>query len=74
MKIKITGILEKHLQEAHKLYNYYIVNSYANFEETEIKFSDFHINYKNIINDKLPYLVALEIKVVTGLLLKTLFI
>ena len=67
MKVKITKILEKHLEEAHKLYNYYIVNSYANLEETEVSFKDFHKNYKNITDNKLPYLVAINDKKVIGI-------
>jgi len=67
MKLKITQMLEQHLKEAHKLYNYYIVNSYANFEEDEVSFRDFYKNYKNITDNKLPYIVALGDKKVIGI-------
>ena len=67
MKLKITNILDRHLKEAHELYNYYIVNSYANFEETEVNFKEFHKNYKNITDYKLPYLVALDGEKVIGI-------
>ena len=60
-------MLEQHLKEAHKLYNYYIVNSYANFEEDEVSFRDFYKNYKNITDNKLPYIVALGDKKVIGI-------
>jgi len=67
MKIRISQILEEHLKEAHKIYNYYIVNSYSNFEETKLSFKDFYKNYKNISNNKLPYLVALNNEKVVGI-------
>lgn len=67
MKIIIKQILEQHLKEAHELYNYYIDNSYANFEETEVSYKDFYNNYKNIDNNKLPYIVALDEKKVIGI-------
>ena len=67
MKLKITQILEHHLKEAHKLYNYYIINSYANFEENKVSFKDFYENYKNITDNKLPYLVALDDNKVIGI-------
>ena len=67
MKLKIIKILDRHLKEAHKIYNYYIVNSYANFEETEVSFKDFYKNYKNITDNKLPYIVALDDKKVIGM-------
>ena len=67
MNIKIIQIKEMHLKDAHKLYNYYIVNSYANFEETKISFKDFHKNYKNIKYNRLPYIVALDDKQVVGI-------
>ena len=67
MKLTIKKISEKHLREALKIYNYYIINSYSNFEEKKLTFKQFHINYKNIIKNKLPYLVALSEKKVVGL-------
>ena len=67
MKIRISQILEEHLKEAHKIYNYYIVNSYSNFEETKLSFKTFYKNYKNISNNKLPYLVALNNEKVVGI-------
>ena len=67
MKLTIKKISEKHLREAHKIYNYYIINSYSNFEEKKLTFKQFNINYKNVIKNKLPYLVALSEKKVVGL-------
>ena len=67
MELTIEKISEQYLRDAHKIYNYYIVNSYANFEEKKLTFNQFHNNYKNIIKNKLPYLVALSEKKVVGL-------
>jgi len=67
MKLRIQSISEQHLKEAHKIYNYYIINSYSNFEEKIISFKDFYKNYKNIIDKKLPYLVALDNEKVVGI-------
>ena len=67
MNLTFEKISEKYLRDAHKIYNYYIVNSYSNFEEKKITFNQFHDNYKSIITNKLPYLVALSEKKVIGL-------
>ena len=67
MKLRIQTISEKDLKSAHKIYNYYITSSYSNFEEKKITFKDFFKNYKNIINKKLPYLVALYDQKVVGI-------
>ena len=67
MNIKITNILNEHLKEAHKIYNYYIKNSYSNFEEKSLSFKDFYENYKSINKNRLPYLVALYEKKVVGI-------
>jgi L-amino acid N-acyltransferase YncA len=67
MKLTIVKISEQYLKDAQKIYNYYIVNSYSNFEEKKMTFSQFNNNYKYIIKNKLPYLVALSEKKVVGL-------
>ena len=67
MEVTIEKISKKYLKGAYKIYNYYIVNSYSNFEEKKLTFNQFHKNYKNIIKNKLPYLIALNEKKVVGL-------
>ena len=67
MELTIKKISKKYLIDAHKIYNFYIVNSYSNFEEKKISFNQFNNNYKKIIKSKLPYLVALSEKKVVGL-------
>ena len=67
MEVTIKKISKEYLKDAYKIYNYYIVNSYSNFEEKKLTFNQFHNNYRNIIRNKLPYLVALSEKKVVGL-------
>ena len=67
MKLRIEKISEKDLKSAHKIYNYYITNSYSNFEEKKLSFKDFYKNYKNINDKKLPFLVALYGEKVVGI-------
>ena len=67
MKLRIEFITEKNLRAAHKIYNYYITNSYSNFEEKKITFKAFYKNYIKTINNELPYLVALFENKVVGL-------
>ena len=59
MKLIIKPLLEKNLKDAHKIYNYYIVNSYSNFEEKKISLRDFALNYKKITQNNLPFLAGL---------------
>jgi len=67
MELIIKPISKKHLKSAHKIYNYYIVNSYSNFEEKKTTFKEFNKNHKNIIKNKYPYLVALYGEKVVGI-------
>ena len=67
MKLKIKNISKKYLRDAHRIYNYYIVNSYSNFEEKKLTLNEFNNNYKNITKNNLPYLIALSEKKVVGL-------
>tara|TARA_B100000579_G_C22207108_1_gene565543 strand:- start:38 stop:538 length:501 start_codon:yes stop_codon:yes gene_type:complete len=67
MKLRIKTISEKNLRAAHEIYNYYITNSYSNFEEKKVTFREFANNYKNIVDKKLPYLIALYDKKVVGI-------
>ena len=67
MEVTIEKISKEYLKDTYKIYNYYIVNSYSNFEEKKLTFNQFHSNYKNITKKKLPYLIALSEKKVVGL-------
>ena len=67
MRLLITPLLKKNLKDALKIYNYYIDNSFSNFEEKKINLSDFTKNYINIKKKKLPYLAAMIDKNLVGI-------
>ena len=67
MKLRITKLLKSYLKEAHYIYNYYIENSFSNFEEKLVSLNDFTDNYRNITNKKLPYLAAMIDKKLVGI-------
>ena len=67
MELRIKRISKNNLRAAYKIYNYYISNSYSNFEEKKITFKEFYENYQNIIKEKLPYLTAIYNNKVVGI-------
>ena len=67
MNLFIIPLLEKNLKDALKIYNYYIENSFSNFEEKKISLSSFTNNYKIIKKKKLPYLGAMIDKKLVGI-------
>ena len=67
MSLLITPLLNKNLKDALKIYNYYINNSFSNFEEQKVSLSDFTKTYKSIIKNKLPYLAAMINKDLVGI-------
>ena len=48
MSLLITPLLMKNVKDALKIYNYYIDNSFSNFEEKKVSLSDFTKTYKSI--------------------------
>ena len=67
MIILSENISEKHLKEALTIYNYYISNSFSNFEEKTLTIRKFTSIYKNINLSKLPFIVAINNDKVIGL-------
>ena len=67
MKLRIEKISKKYLKSAHKIYNYYISNSFSNFEENQISLKSFKLLYKNIKLNNLPFIVAVENEEVLGI-------
>ena len=59
MSLLITPLLKKNLKDALKIYNYYVVHSFSNFEEKKVSLKDFTHNYNKITKKKLPYLAAM---------------
>tara|TARA_B100000575_G_scaffold189903_1_gene153061 strand:- start:4964 stop:5464 length:501 start_codon:yes stop_codon:yes gene_type:complete len=67
MVILSEKINKTYLNEALKIYNFYIHNSNANFEENKISLQSFIKLYKKIRLNKLPFIVALKNEVVVGI-------
>ena len=53
--------------KALKIYNYYIANSFANFEEKGLSSNKFRKKYKKIKSNKLPFILAKKNNDVVGL-------
>ena len=60
-------ISEKNIISALQIYNYYISNSFANFEEKRMSISSFKKLYKKIKLNKLPFILAIENTQVIGI-------
>jgi len=58
MKIIIRNITKKDIRIAHKIYNYYIFNSFVNFEEKPISLFRFKNMVNKILLTKLPFIVS----------------
>ena len=67
MVILSEKINKTYLNEALKIYNFYIHNSNANFEENKISLQSFIKLYKKIRLNKLPFIIALRNEVVVGI-------
>ena len=67
MSLLITPLPKKNLKDALKIYNYYVVNSFSNFEEKKVSLNYFTDYYKIIKNKKLPYLAAIIDKKIVGI-------
>ena len=67
MLIKIRKIREKDLNAALSIYNYFIENSYSNFEENILTLNKFQTQYENITRNKLPFLIAEYKKIIVGI-------
>ena len=67
MHIKIRKIREKDMNQALLIYNYFIENSFSNFEEKKLSLKKFKIQYEKITKNKLPFLIAEYRKIVIGL-------
>ena len=67
MLFKYNRINNKNLSDALEIYNYYIINSFSNFEEKELSIKVFRSLYDKIKSSKLPFIIATQNKVVIGL-------
>ena len=58
MQFNIRKINKKDLKKALFIYNYFIENSYSNFEENKITLKKFNLHYNHIKKNNLPYIIA----------------
>ena len=67
MEIISKKIKKQDIQAGLDIYNYYIVNSYANFEEKKLSLNEFINLYKKIKIYKLPFIIAKNNNEVIGI-------
>ena len=67
MLISSKKISKKNIEDALKIYNYYIINSFSNFEEKKLTIKSFKLLIEKIKRNKLPFIIALDNKNVVGL-------
>ena len=67
MLFKYNRINNKNLSDALEIYNYYIINSFSNFEEKKLSIKVFRSLYDKIKSSKLPFIIATQNNVVIGL-------
>ena len=58
---------KQHLNSALNIYNYYISNSFSNFEDKRLSRQTFNKLYKNIKKNKLPFIIAIKNNIILGL-------
>ena len=67
MKVKKNNFTENEISKALKIYNYFIENSFSNFEEKKLSKSTFNLLLKKIKKNKLPFILAIKDGEVIGL-------
>ena len=58
---------KQHLNSALNIYNYYISNSFSNFEDKRLSRQAFNKLYQNIKKNKLPFIIAIKNNIILGL-------
>tara|TARA_Y200000002_G_scaffold304783_1_gene260452 strand:- start:200 stop:700 length:501 start_codon:yes stop_codon:yes gene_type:complete len=67
MKVKTNYFTENEISKALNIYNYFIENSFSNFEEKKLSKSTFNSLLKKIKKNKLPFILAIVDNEVIGL-------
>ena len=67
MRVKTNNFTEKEISKALKIYNYFIENSYSNFEEKKLSKSKFNLLLSKIKKNKLPIILAIIENEVIGI-------
>ena len=67
MKLKTNYFTENEISKALKIYNYFIENTFSNFEEKKLSKPTFKLLLNKIKNNKLPFILAILDNEVIGL-------
>ena len=67
MKIKTKNFSKLEISKALEIYNFFIENSFSNFEEKKLSKLVFDLLLKEIKKNKLPFILAIKNKEVIGL-------
>ena len=67
MKVKKYNFTESEISKALEIYNYFIENSFSNFEEKKLSKLTFSLMLKKIKKNRLPFVLAIEDNDVIGL-------
>ena len=67
MRVKTKKFTEKEISKALKIYNYFIENSFSNFEEKKLSKSIFNSKLTKIKKNKLPFILGILDKEVISL-------
>ena len=67
MRVKKNNFIENEISTALRIYNYFIENSFSNFEEKKLSKSTFNLLLKKVKKNKLPFILAIEKNDVIGL-------
>jgi len=67
MKVKTNKFTENEISKALKIYNYFIENSFSNFEEKKLSKKTFNLLLAKIKKNKLPFILAILNNEVIGL-------
>ena len=67
MKVKTNRFTKNEISKALNIYNYFIENSFANFEEKKLSKKTFNLLLGNIKKNKLPFILAILDNEVIGL-------
>ena len=67
MKVKTSKFTKNEISKALKIYNYFIENSFSNFEEKKLSTTTFNLLLAKIKKNKLPFILAILNNEVIGL-------
>ena len=67
MKVKKNNFTKNEISKALEIYNYFIENSFSNFEEKKLSKSKFNLLLKQVKKNRLPFILGIKENEVIGL-------